>query len=58
MILGQTLITAILAAALASGLYVGISTAGVWSWRQFFAITAGLSVIIFVLLSGGAITIG
>jgi len=51
MVLGPALLTALGAAALASALYTFISTAG-WSWRLFFALTAALTVIIFVLLNG------
>jgi hypothetical protein len=57
MVIGGTLILALGAAALASALYVFIST-GAWSWREFFALTALYTVILFVLLTGGAIRIG
>ncbi len=51
MIISGALLTALAAAALASALYTFISTAG-WSWRLFFALTAALTVILFVLLNG------
>jgi hypothetical protein len=57
MVVSSAFILALGAAALASALYVFIST-GSWSWREFFALTALYTVILFVLLTGGAIRIG
>ena len=57
MVFAPELITALIAAACAAALYVFISTAG-WSWRQFFALTLSLAVILFVLLTGGLIKVG
>lgn len=57
MTFGPQIIIALIAALSASALYVFISTAG-WNWRQFFAIAAALTVILFVLLTGGLIKVG
>lgn len=57
MIVSTTLLLALGAAALASALYILIG-GGPWTWRQFFALTAALAVILFVVLTGGAIKIG
>lgn len=56
MIISSALLLSLGAAALASGLKVLIG--GVWSWREFFSWTAYTAVVLFVLLTGGAIRIG
>ena len=53
MVVSAALLLALGAAALAAALYVFISTAG-WSWRAFFALTAALAGILYVVLTGGA----
>jgi hypothetical protein len=55
MIISSAFLLALGAAALASGLYHLIAG---WTWREFFAHTALYTVILFVLLTGGAIRIG
>ena len=57
MTFGPQIILALIAAVSASALYTFISTAG-WNWRLFFAIAAALTVILFVVLTGGLIKIG
>lgn len=56
MILSSAFLLALGASALASGLKALIS--GAWSWREFFAWTAYTAVVLFVILTGGAIRIG
>ncbi len=57
MTIGAMVLLALGAAALASALYVFISSGG-WSWRLFFALTAALTVILYVLLTGGPLRVG
>lgn len=57
MTFGPQIIIALIAAISASALYVFIANAG-WNWRQFFAIAAYTTVVLFVVLTGGLITIG
>lgn len=57
MILAAPVLLALGAAALAAALYVFISTAA-WSWRQFFALTAAIAVVLYVLLTGGPLKVG
>lgn len=57
MVVSTTLLLALGAAALASALYILIG-GDEWKWRRFFALTAALAVILFVILTGGAVRIG
>lgn len=57
MIVSGAFLLALGAAAFAAALYVLIRPEP-WAWRTFFAITAALAVILFVLLTGGAIRLG
>ncbi len=56
MIISAAFLLSLGAAALASALKVLIG--GAWSWREFLAWTAYTAVVLFVLLTGGAIRIG
>jgi hypothetical protein len=58
MVVSSAFLLALGAAALASALYLLIGATGPWTWRPFFALTIALTIILFVLLTGGAIRIG
>lgn len=57
MVVSTMFLIALGAAALASALYILIG-GDEWKWRRFFALTAALAVILFVILTGGAVRIG
>lgn len=57
MVISSAFVLALGAAALSAGIYV-FTTQPQWSWRLWIGLTLALAVILFVLLTGGAIRIG
>ena len=57
MIISSAFLLALGAAALSAAIYV-FTVSPQWSWRLWIGLTLALAVILFVLLTGGAIRIG
>ena len=57
MIISGAFLLALGAAALSAAIYV-FTVSPQWSWRLWIGLTLALAVILFVILTGGAIRIG